>query len=155
MQIRIQIIEYSYSNKKNKTTGDYSKMIQDNYIRDIYKIEEVKDGDTVVAIVELGYNQLGRVTFRFKGINTAEKNSNKNSKRYKLAMEAKDFVNDKLKNHKVRVLSEKFETGGFGRYLGSMYYEENGKWYDLNKELLDRGLAQIYYKGASKDYGEF
>jgi micrococcal nuclease len=130
-------------------------MIQDNYIRDVHSIERVVDGDTVDAIVELGYGQLGRVTFRFKGINTAEKNSSKNSRRYKLAMEAKDYVNNVLTKHRVRVLSEKFETGGFGRYLGSMYYEKDGNWVDLNQELLDKGLAEVYYKGASKNYGEF
>jgi endonuclease YncB( thermonuclease family) len=130
-------------------------IIQDNYIRHIYAIEEIKDGDTLVAVAELGYDVLGRITFRFKGINTAEKNSNKNSKRYQLAMDAKNYVNKVMENHRVRVHSEKFEKGGFGRYLGTMYYEKDGKWIDLNQEMVDKGLAQIYYKGASKDYGEF
>lgn len=129
--------------------------IQDNYIRHIYKIEEVSDGDTITALVEMGYDKIDRIRFRFTGINTAEMKSAKGSQRYKLAVEAKTYVQNVLTNHKVRVHSEKFEDGGFGRYLGIMYYEKNGKWINLNQELLDKGLAQKYYLGASKDFGEW
>lgn len=130
-------------------------LIQDNYVRHIYAIQEITDGDTIKAIVEMGYNHVDRIEFRFTGINTAEKKSQKGTLRYKLAMDAIAYVTDKLMNHKVRVHSEKFEDGGFGRFLGIMYYEKNGKWINLNDELLDKGLAQKYYLGASKDFGEF
>lgn len=130
-------------------------IIQDNYIRHIYKIEDIHDGDTLRAIIETGYNSLDRVTFRLKGINTAEINS-KQPFRLALAKKAKGYLQDKVENHKVRVLSEKFEKGGFGRYLGTLFYEnEQGEWINLNDELLDTGLAQSYYKGASKDEGEW
>lgn len=129
--------------------------IQDNYIRHIYSLETITDGDTITALVELGYRHIGRITFRFKGINTAEMKSAKGSARYKLALEAKNYVEQILKLHKVRVYSEKFEDGGFGRFLGTMYYFKNDKWIDLNQELLDLGLAQKYYLGASKDFGEW
>lgn len=128
-------------------------MIQDNYIRHIHSIERIQDGDTITAIVELGFNNLGRITFRFKGINTAETKSTKGTERYQLAVSAKSYVADVLSKYKVRIHSEKFEDGGFGRYLGTMHYEKDGEWISLNKELLDKGLAQVYYKGASKDYG--
>ena len=131
-------------------------MIQDNYVRHIYVIEDIHDGDTITAIAELGYNVLGRITFRFKGINTAETKSKiKNPVRYALGMKAKAYVQDILDNHKTRVYSEKFEDGSFGRYLGTMYYEKDGNWIDLNQELVDLGLAQKYYIGASKDFGDF
>lgn len=129
--------------------------IQDNYVRHIYTIEKITDGDTITAIAELGYNILGRITFRFSGINTAEMKSKIDTERYELAIKAKEYVENILKNHKVRVHSEKFTDGGFGRFLGVMYYEKDGQWINLNKELLDIGLAQEYYKGASKDFGEF
>lgn len=129
--------------------------IQDNYIRHIHSIESIKDGDTITALVELGYNHIGRITFRFAGINTAEMKSPKGTERYTLAHKAKDYVASILKDHKVRVYSEKFEDGGFGRYLGVMYYDKDGKWINLNQELLDKKLAQVYYLGASKDFGEF
>jgi endonuclease YncB( thermonuclease family) len=130
-------------------------IIQDNYIRHVHSIEHITDGDTVTLIVESGFNGLDRVTVRFKGINTAEMKSKKGTERYKLANEAKNYVEKILKSKKVRLHSEKFEVGGFGRYLGILYYEDNGKWYNLNEELIKLGLAQVYYKGASKDYGEF
>jgi endonuclease YncB( thermonuclease family) len=129
--------------------------IEDNYIRHLYCIERIIDGDTIVAIAELGYDSLNRIIFRFKDINTAEKNSEEGTKRFQLARDAKAYVENVMENHKVRVYSEKFKKGGFGRYLGIMYYEKDGQWIDLNKEMLDKGLAQAYYKGASKDYGEW
>lgn len=129
--------------------------IKDNYIRHIYSIERIIDGDTIVAIAELGYDSLERVTFRFKGINTAEKNSKEGTKRYVLAHKAISYVTEIMNNHKLRVHSEEFEKGGFGRYLGTMFYEKDGKWINLNQELLEIGLAQVYYKGASKDSGKF
>jgi micrococcal nuclease len=130
-------------------------IIQDNYVRHIYAIEDIYDGDTITAIVELGYDVLGRAKFRFLGINTAEMKSVKSSQRYKLAQQAKTYVEEILKNHKVRVESTKFKEDSFGRYLGTMFYEKDGEWVNLNQELIEKGLAEIYYKGASKNYGEF
>lgn len=130
-------------------------VIQDNYVRHMHSIESIYDGDTITAIVEMGYDHIDRIEFRFTGINTAEMKSQKDTLRYKLAVEAKDYVTDKLMNHKVRVYSYKFKSGGFGRYLGVMYYLQDGKWINLNQELLDVGLAQVYYEGASKDFGDW
>ncbi|MFS0905849.1 thermonuclease family protein [Priestia aryabhattai] len=131
--------------------------IQDNYIRHIYEIVDVHDGDTIKAIVELGYNQLGRIKFRFKAINTAEvgKEKKQSELRVKLANDAKAYVQEKIMNHEVRVYSEKFKEAGFSRYEGTIYYLDNGEWINLNEELLAIGLAQKYYLGASKDFGEF
>jgi hypothetical protein len=39
--------------------------------------------------------------------------------------------------------------------LATIYYEENGEWINLNEDLLAKGLAQTYYPGASKDFGEW
>lgn len=130
-------------------------IIQDNYIRHIHSIEKITDGDSIKAIVELGYDKIDRIEFRFTGINAAEMKSKKGTVRYKLALEAKQYVTDKLMNHKVRVHSERFEKGGFGRYLGVMYYEKDSSWINLNEELLNIGLAQVYYEGASSDFGEW
>jgi endonuclease YncB( thermonuclease family) len=131
-------------------------IIQDNYTRHIYSIESIHDGDTVKAIVESGFNGLDRVTFRLDGINTAEVGKkNQSELRMRLSEEAKAYVIDKVENHKVRVVSEKFKSGGYGRYLGVIYYEQDGDWHNLNQELLDLKLAQTYYPGASKETGDF
>lgn len=129
--------------------------IQDNYIRHIYKIESVYDGDTLTAIVETGYNGLDRVKFRLKGINTAEIKSKKGTPRFILAQEAKTYVELIVDKYKTRVHSEEFKDGGFGRFQGVIYYYRDETWINLNEELLKLGLAQIYYEGASKDFGEW
>lgn len=128
--------------------------IQDNYIRNIYQIIDIHDGDTFTALVDVGYDNFRKVKFRFKGINTAELNSKSKGLRLELAKKAKEYVTNILKNKKIRVHSERFEDGGFGRYLATIYYQnDEGEWVNLNQELIDKGLAQHYYLGASKDYG--
>lgn len=129
--------------------------IQDNFVRHICKVEKVIDGDTMTAIVEMGYNHVDRITFRLTGINTAEMKSKKGTPRLKLAQEAKTYVEMIVDKYKTRVHSEKFKDGAFGRYQGVMYYYRDEMWVNLNEELLKLGLAQVYFEGASKDFGEF
>jgi endonuclease YncB( thermonuclease family) len=124
----------------------------DGFRRDLYQILDVHDGDTVTALVENGFDSLRRITFRLKDINTAEMKS-KTEERKILAEKAKEFVISTLEGKQVGVESYKFKDGGFSRYLGVIYYLEDGEWINLNEQLLQLGLAQGYYKGASKDQG--
>lgn len=127
--------------------------IQDNYIRNVYQIINIQDGDTFTALIDVGYDNFRKIKFRFKGINTAEIKGSKGL-RMELAKKAKIYVEQVLKDKKICIHSERFEDGGFGRYLGTIYYQnEKGEWINLNQELLDKGLAQHYYLGASKDFG--
>lgn len=130
--------------------------IRDNYIRDVYQIIDIHDGDTFTALVDVGYDDFRKIKFRLKGINTAEMSDKSKGLRLELAKKAKEYVTNILQNKKIRVHSERFEDGGFGRYLATIYYQnEKGEWINLNQELLDKGLAQHYYAGASKDFGEW
>jgi endonuclease YncB( thermonuclease family) len=129
--------------------------IKDNYVRNIFAIIDVHDGDTIKALVETGFDVLSRVTFRLAGINTAEVKKKQSEERVKLGLNARDYVKEITSKYKSRVVSERFESGGFGRYLGVVFYEKDGNWINLNQELLDLKLAQTYYLGASKEQGEF
>lgn len=129
--------------------------IEDNYTRAIHSIEGIHDGDTVTALVEVGFNSISRVTFRLESINTAEIRKGQSDERMQLSTDAKSHVESRLRDHPVRVVSKKFKSGGFGRYLGVLYYQDGKEWVNLNQEMLDLGLAQKYYLGASKDFGEF
>ena len=129
--------------------------IKDSYIRNIIQIIDIYDGDTFTALVDVGFDTSRTVKFRFKGINTAELKGS-TGLRLQLAYEAKAYVEKTLKGRKIRVHSERFEKGGYGRYLATIYYQnDKGEWINLNQELLDKGLAQHYYKGESKDFGEW
>lgn len=131
-----------------------TKTYFDSFKRDIYEIIDIHDGDTLTALVDNGFDDIRRITFRLDGINTAELAST-TEERKALASQAKEFVTSKLQGKQLGVESVKFKDGGFSRYLGVVYYLENGEWKNLNQELLQNHLAQVYYKGASKNEGVF
>ncbi|WP_182006261.1 thermonuclease family protein [Priestia aryabhattai] len=122
--------------------------ISDNYIRK-GKVVKVVDGDTYKILIDGGYDAFFMKTIRLKGINTSDKTlKTKLSK--EMAQKATDYATEKLLNKEVYVESYKFEDGGFGRYLAIVYYQDGENWLSFNKELLDVGLAKVYFKGASK-----
>jgi endonuclease YncB( thermonuclease family) len=131
-----------------------TKQYFDTFRRDIHSIIDIHDGDTLTVLVENGFDDLRRITFRLDGINTAEIGS-KTAERKALASKAKEHVKTTLEGKQMAVESIKFKDGSFSRYLGTIFYLDNGVWKNLNKELLDLHLAQVYYTGASKDEGEF
>lgn len=130
------------------------KQYFDSFRRDIYEIINIHDGDTLTALVENGFDDIRRITFRLDGINTAELAST-TAERKVLASKATQYVTSTLKGKQTAVESIKFKDGSFSRYLGVIYYLEDGEWKNLNQELLELHLAQVYFKGASKDEGAF
>lgn len=120
--------------------------IKDNYIRKA-QIVEVHDGDTIKLHVDDGYDVIRPVTIRFSVINTAELTSHDQHLKM-LADEGRDYVKQFL-GQEIYVESYRFKEGGFGRYLGIIYYNNGTEWINLNKELLDKGLAHVYEVGKS------
>jgi len=110
---------------------------------------KVTDGDTIKVSVDLGYRIYPVVTIRFKGINCSDKTLKAELSK-EMAKKATKYVTDKILNKEVWVDSYKFKDGDYGRYLGIIYYQEGDKWINLNQELLDIGLAKVYFEGASK-----
>jgi micrococcal nuclease len=100
-------------------------------------ITNVVDGDTVDALVDLGFTVFVQIRFRLNGIDTPELNSKVQEER-KLALEAKQFVIDKCLNKKVMIQSHK--TDKYGRWLADIYVDN----YNLNQQLLDEQLAIPY-----------
>jgi endonuclease YncB( thermonuclease family) len=131
-----------------------NKVYFDSFRRDVKEILDIHDGDTLTAMIYDGFDDYSIITFRLDGINTAELTS-KTEERKILANNALAYVKAKLAGKQIGVESIKFKDGGFSRYLGVVYYLDNGEWKNLNQELLDVHLAQVYYKGASKEEGDF
>lgn len=120
--------------------------MEDQYVRKA-KIINVVDGDTVDAIVDLGYYINITVRFRFLNIDTPEIRSKDNKK----ALEAKQYVIDKLLNKEVYIQS--FKSDSFGRWLCYIWYNENDECINLNDECINLndslvilGYAKVYEK---------
>lgn len=104
----------------------------DNFIRKAM-VTNIVDGDTFDAIVDLGYGSHMEIRFRLVGVDTPERGQEGYD-------EAKEYLIQEILDNEVYIASRKFQKGGFGRYLGVVYYN-NG---NLNENLLSLGLAVPY-----------
>ena len=104
------------------------------------KITKVVDGDTVDAIVNLGFTVSVNVRFRLYGIDTPELRS-KDLELKEKANEAKQFVIDRILDKDVVLISHKADK--YGRWLAEIVYEES----TINQMLIDEGLAVDYFGG--------
>jgi len=106
------------------------------------KVVRIVDGDTIDVEIDLGFKITTHQRIRFTGINTPETyNVKKDSEEYAKGLEAKNFVEQRLKanNNEILIETEKY-TGKYGRYLGTIFLADNPK--SLNDELVEKGLAQ-------------
>lgn len=102
-------------------------------------ITAIVDGDTVDAIVDVGFRLTAKLRLRLLGINTPELHSADAGIR-KLAQDAKVAVAVALLDKDVIIKTQKSDA--FGRYLASIFVlQADGSWLDFNADLLVRGLA--------------
>ena len=102
-------------------------------------VTRVVDGDTIYGDVDLGFNFGARkMEFRFAGINTPEiKGANRTA-----GLASKEYVESKILNKEVFILTKKDSKEKYGRYLAWVYYLENDKdWVCLNNKLVELNLA--------------
>jgi endonuclease YncB( thermonuclease family) len=95
----------------------------------------VVDGDTIEAQVE-GYNETWKI--RLQGINTPEKG-------LPFASDAKEFLKQ-FENQSVQLLRDYEDTDMYDRKLRYIFYDNRL----LNREIVEKGLASIYYYSGLK-----
>jgi len=98
----------------------------------------VIDGDTVEAMVDLGFYTWHKVTVRLYGINAPESRT-KDLEEKERGLAAKTRLTELLKDGKFLLESHGIEK--YGRCLGYIYIENN---YCVNFILLDEGHATEY-----------
>lgn len=108
-------------------------------------VTNVVDGDTVDAVVDLGFTVSVSVRFRLYGIDTKEIRD-KNPEIREHALRAKSFVIDKLLGQEVLVKS--YKTDKYGRWLGEFFV--NGEEVSVNNQLVEQGLAEEYFGGKKR-----
>lgn len=103
------------------------------------KIINVIDGDTVDAIIDMGFKIHTTQRLRLNRINTEEMHDTNLEKR-KLAIEAKQYMIDTLLNKEVIVETRKSDS--FGRWLAEILLEDT----NINNVLLEKNLASLWKK---------
>ena len=117
------------------------------------KLERVVDGDTIDALIDVGFDIWIKKRIRYKGIDTWE------SRTRDLAEKAKGLEAKARNKELLMEVSSKpgyfrlksFGVGKYGRVLGEIYVEDKeGKQYNINKTLISEGHAYVYDGGKKK-----
>ena len=119
------------------------------YIYNI-KLDRVVDGDTIDAIIDLGFNVSVKKRVRFMGVNTPESRTRDLEEKAR-GLAAKDRVKQLLEGtNKIQLTSH--GVGKYGRCLGELYVDmvdgkESLTMISINELLIKEGHAVEYHGG--------
>ena len=117
------------------------------------KLDRVVDGDTVDALIDVGFDIWFKKRIRFMGLDTWESRT-RDLEEKKLGKLAKERTRQLLedvssKSGYFRVKSH--GLGKYGRVLGEIFImDKDGKQWNVNKTLISEGHAYIYDGGKKK-----
>ena len=105
------------------------------------KLDRVVDGDTIDALVDLGFDTWKKVRIRMMGMNAPESRT-RDLEEKKLGLAAKDRLIEMLGDGKFTLQSH--GVGKYGRCLGEIFRESD---VSINRQLINEGHATEYFGG--------
>ena len=117
------------------------------------KLERVVDGDTIDALIDVGFDIWIKKRIRYSGIDTWE------SRTRNLAEKAKGVEATARNKELLMEVSSKagyfrlksFGVGKYGRVLAEIFIEDTeGKQYNINETLVAEGHGYVYEGGKKK-----
>ena len=117
------------------------------------KLERVVDGDTIDALIDVGFDIWIKKRIRYSGIDTWESRTRDLAEKAK-GLEAKARNKELLmeissKSGYFRLKSH--GVGKYGRVLGEIFIEDTeGKQWNINETLISEGHAYVYDGGKKK-----
>ena len=102
------------------------------------KIIDVYDGDTVTAMVDLGFLHFQEMKLRLYGIDTPELRGEERER----GIIVRDILREMVLGKEVTIRSYKDKQGKYGRYLANIILEDG---LEVNQWLVDNGHAKEYY----------
>jgi micrococcal nuclease len=99
-------------------------------------IKDVYDGDTVTAVVDLGFLHYQEMKLRLLGIDTPELRGPEK----KQGIVVRDILREMILDKEVEISTRKDKQGKYGRYLATIHLDD----LNINKWLLDNGHAKEY-----------
>ena len=117
------------------------------------KLDRVVDGDTVDALIDVGFDIWFKKRIRFMGLDTWESRTRdlEEKKKGKLAKErTRQLLEDvSKKSGYFRIKSH--GLGKYGRVLGEIFIiDKDGKQWNVNETLIAEGHAYVYDGGKKK-----
>ena len=117
------------------------------------KLDRVVDGDTVDALIDVGFDIWFKKRIRFKGVDTWESRT-RNLEEKALGLKAKARTKELLekvssKSGYFRIKS--YGLGKYGRVLAEVFImDKDGKQWNVNETLISEGHAYVYDGGKKK-----
>ena len=117
------------------------------------KLERVVDGDTIDALIDVGFDIWIKKRIRYSGIDTWESRTRDLAEKAK-GLEAKARNKELLmevssKSGYFRLKS--YGVGKYGRVLGEIFIEDaEGKQWNINETLISEGHGYVYDGGKKK-----
>ena len=117
------------------------------------KLERVVDGDTIDALIDVGFDIWIKKRIRYSGIDTWESRTRDLEEKAK-GLEAK--ARNKVLLMEISSKSGYFRlkshgVGKYGRVLGEIFIEDvEGKQYNINETLVAEGHGYVYDGGKKK-----
>ena len=106
------------------------------------KVLKVVDGDTIDALIDLGFDMHKSIRVRLVGINSPESRT-RDLEEKKLGLAAKARLKEILKSNKNKIILESQGVGKYGRCLGVIRINDT----NVNQQLVQEGHAVEYFGG--------
>ena len=117
------------------------------------KLDRVVDGDTVDALIDVGFDIWVKKRIRFMGLDAWESRT-RDLEEKKLGLAAKSRVIELLETTSSKPGYFRLKSHGVGKYgrvLGELFVMDvDGKQWNINETLLAEGHAYIYDGGTKK-----
>ena len=107
-------------------------------------VKRVVDGDTIDAMVDLGFGTWKKVRIRFYGINAPESRT-RDLEEKKRGLAAKDRLIEILKANDNKFMLKSHGVGKFGRCLGELFVESSEE--SVQQILINEGHGVAYFGG--------
>tara|TARA_B100001094_G_C17932021_1_gene671218 strand:- start:237 stop:626 length:390 start_codon:yes stop_codon:yes gene_type:complete len=117
------------------------------------KLERVVDGDTVDALIDVGFDIWVKKRIRFMGVDAWESRT-RDLEEKKKGLAAKARVIELLQETSSKPGYFRLKSHGVGKYgrvLGEIFIQdEKGKQYNINEQLKIEGHAYEYFGGKKQ-----
>ena len=117
------------------------------------KLDRVVDGDTVDALIDVGFDIWFKKRIRFKGVDTWESRT-RNLEEKALGLKAKARTKElleKISSKSGYFRLKSYGLGKYGRVLGEIFVmDKDGKQWNVNETLIAEGHAYVYDGGKKK-----
>ena len=117
------------------------------------KLERVVDGDTIDALIDVGFDIWVKKRIRYKGIDTWESRTrNLEEKKLGLAAKARNKqLLEEVSSKPGYFRLKSYGVGKYGRVLADIFImDANGVQINVNQALITEGHAYIYEGGKKK-----